>query len=88
MEFNSNEACQIKGGTHRPEVYTLDRIFDYNTDQETIFNEVAKETIDDVLNGFNGTLFAYGQSGSGKTFTMYGDDIYDAKIKGIIPRAM
>lgn len=29
--------------------------------------------IDDVLNGYNGTIFAYGPTGSGKTFTMYGD---------------
>ena len=38
--------------------------------------------------GYNGTIFAYGQSGSGKTYTMYGKDIYDENTKGIIPRVV
>jgi len=53
-----------------------------------MFSEVAQGTMDDVLAGYNGTIFTYGQSGSGKTFTMYGTDIYDEKTKGIIPRCM
>ena len=40
----------------------------------------------DDLWGYNGTIFAYGKSCSGKTFTIYGEDIYDDNIKGIIPR--
>jgi len=88
VQFNSKVSCSIVGSIHKKEVYTLDQIFDMNTDQETIFNDVAKETIDDVLNGYNGTIFTYGQSGSGKTYTMYGNDIYDEQSKGIIPRTM
>ena len=38
------------------------------------------------MEGYNGTIFAYGQSGSGKTYTMYGPDIFDDIYKGIIPR--
>ena len=38
--------------------------------------------------GYNGTIFAYGQSGSGKTYTMYGDNIFDNQKKGIIPRIL
>ena len=38
------------------------------------------------MEGYNGTIFAYGQSGSGKTYTMYGPDIFDDVYKGIIPR--
>ena len=38
------------------------------------------------MEGFNGTVFAYGQTSSGKTFTMQGPDIYDRNMKGIIPR--
>lgn len=44
-----------------------------STNQETIYTEIARNMIDDVLNGYNGTIFAYGPTGSGKTFTMYGD---------------
>ncbi len=42
----------------------------------------------DVLEGYNGTIFAYGQSGSGKTFTMFGPEKpYPDELKGVIPRA-
>ena len=48
---------------------------------------VGKETIDDIMEGYNGTIFAYGQTGSGKTYTMYGQDIFDEELMGIVPRA-
>lgn len=41
--------------------------------------------VSDVLQGYNGTIFAYGPTGSGKTFTMFGD-LNESKLKGIIPR--
>ena len=66
--------------------YTFDTIFDSETNQNEIYDLVGKEIVNDVLSGYNGTIFAYGQSGSGKTFTMYGNDIYDNNNRGIIPR--
>jgi kinesin family protein 5 len=39
-----------------------------------------------VLEGFNGTIFAYGQTSSGKTHTMQGPDIENLEMQGIIPR--
>ena len=42
--------------------------------------------MDDILNGYNGTVFAYGQTGAGKSYTMMGSDIDDVETKGIIPR--
>ena len=42
--------------------------------------------MDDILNGYNGTVFAYGQTGAGKSYTMMGADIDDSQSKGIIPR--
>jgi kinesin family protein 5 len=39
-----------------------------------------------VLEGFNGTIFAYGQTSSGKTHTMTGPSIEDVQTQGIIPR--
>jgi kinesin family protein 5 len=35
-----------------------------------VYNEAAKEIVKDVLSGYNGTIFAYGQTSSGKTHTM------------------
>ena len=43
--------------------------------------------IEDIMYGYNGTVFAYGQTGGGKTFTMYGEDIFDDTKMGLIPRA-
>lgn len=40
------------------------------------------------MRGYNATIFAYGQTSSGKTFTMEGKDLHDEKYKGIIPRVM
>ena len=42
--------------------------------------------MDDILNGYNGTVFAYGQTGAGKSYTMMGSDIDNSDTKGIIPR--
>ena len=38
------------------------------------------------MDGYNGTIFAYGQTSSGKTFTMTGPDVSDVENQGIIPR--
>lgn len=46
----------------------------------------VKPIIESVLDGFNGTILAYGQTSSGKTFTMQGPDIEDSELQGIIPR--
>lgn len=39
------------------------------------------------MNGYNGTVLCYGQTGAGKTYTMFGPE-FDKNIKGIIPRAI
>ena len=53
--------------------------------QADIFDYSIRSTVDDVLNGYNGTVFAYGQTGAGKSYTMMGD-MEDERSKGIIPR--
>lgn len=67
--------------------YSFDGIFDDKTAQEDIYNTVGKEIVKDVMKGYNGTIFAYGQSGSGKTFTMYGTaNTCNTTTSGLIPR--
>ncbi|GAB5360389.1 hypothetical protein AAMO2058_000623600 [Amorphochlora amoebiformis] len=61
------------------------KVFGPETTQEDIFETVAEPVIDSVLKGFNGTIFAYGQSGSGKTYSMTGAPA-SYKQRGIIPR--
>jgi hypothetical protein len=74
--------------THDNFFFTFDKVFDTNSTQAEVYQEIGKETIDEVLKGYNGTIFAYGQSGSGKTHTMYGADIHDEFLKGIVPRSV
>jgi hypothetical protein len=50
-----------------------------------VFGEVAYPIIENVLEGYNGTIFAYGQTGTGKTFTISGLP-KDPYLKGIMPR--
>lgn len=69
------------------ENFTLDHVFDTESNQHDVYNLVGKPVIEDVLNGYNGTIFAYGQTGSGKTHTMMGKSIFDDDQRGIIPRA-
>ncbi|KAG8855775.1 kinesin motor protein cin8 [Serendipita sp. 411] len=53
--------------------YPFDRVFGPAADQAMIYQEVVKPMLDEVLLGYNCTLFAYGQTGTGKTYTMQGD---------------
>lgn len=39
--------------------------------QSDIFDFSIKPTVDDILNGYNGTVFAYGQTGAGKSYSTY-----------------
>jgi DNA replication protein DnaC len=49
--------------------FGFDHIFGEETGQAEVFDTCAVGVIDTVLDGFNGTLFAYGQTGAGKTHT-------------------
>ena len=51
-------------------MYVFDKVFRPDATQEKVYNEAAKEIVKDVLSGYNGTIFAYGQTSSGKTHTM------------------
>ena len=67
-------------------IFKYDKIFTGEDQQNQVYENVGKRIVGDVMEGYNGTIFAYGQSGSGKTYTMYGPDIFDDIYKGIIPR--
>ncbi|CAG9772397.1 unnamed protein product [Ceutorhynchus assimilis] len=62
-------------------VFQYNKILDGNATQMDVYENVASSLVDKVLKGYNGTIFAYGQSGTGKTFTIFGDN----QSKGIIP---
>lgn len=55
-----------------PSAYTFDRVFRSDCSTNQVYEEGAKEVALQVVNGINATLFAYGQTSSGKTYTMSG----------------
>uniref|UniRef100_A0A8C2Z3W4 Kinesin-like protein n=1 Tax=Cyclopterus lumpus TaxID=8103 RepID=A0A8C2Z3W4_CYCLU len=65
--------------------FVFDQVFPTNTTQIQVYNTCAKQIVKDVLGGYNGTIFAYGQTSSGKTHTMEGN-LHDPQGMGIIPR--
>ena len=65
-------------------VCTFDRVFDWNCSQTEVFTDTALPIIHSTLEGYNGTIFAYGQTGTGKTHTMEGKD-EPPELRGIIP---
>eukprot|EP00347_Sterkiella_histriomuscorum_P009215 403342083 len=69
-----------------PKQFTFDSAFDWNSSQQAIYEDTSSSIISNVLEGYNGTIFAYGQTGTGKTHTMTGIED-DHKQRGIIPRA-
>lgn len=77
--------------------FTYDKVFPMAADQEQVYNSLVRPIVNDSILGYNCTIFAYGQTGTGKTYTMEGalralatapaaEDIL-APGAGIIPRA-
>ncbi|KAH8375487.1 hypothetical protein KR200_003162, partial [Drosophila serrata] len=75
--------------------FTFDRSFGPESKQCDVYSVVVSPLIEEVLNGYNCTVFAYGQTGTGKTHTMVGNECAELKSSweddsdiGIIPRAL
>lgn len=69
-----------------PKQFTYDRLFGVDAKQVDIYNDAARPIVNCVLEGYNGTIFAYGQTGTGKTFTMEGVRTVP-ELRGIIPNS-
>lgn len=83
---HTSESIEVQQ-EERVDSFTFDAIHGAESTQEEVFLDTAHSLIHDVLRGYNATIFAYGQTGTGKTFTMEGD-ITDPAMKGIIPRTV
>ncbi|GFN78132.1 kinesin-like protein [Plakobranchus ocellatus] len=80
LKFPTDESVNVGNKT-----FVYDKVLKPNVTQEHVYNVTAKPIVADVLSGYNGTIFAYGQTSSGKTHTMEG--VLDREnLKGIIPR--
>ena len=69
---------------YEKKTFNFDSVFDGNSRQDEIFNRVAHPVVSSVIEGYNGTIFSYGQTGTGKTFTMIGAG---GESQGIIPKS-
>ena len=61
-----------KGKKVKDQVFAFDRIFDDNAEQREVYEGTTKGLLDNVLDGYNATVFAYGATGCGKTHTITG----------------
>ncbi|XP_074586712.1 kinesin-like protein KIN-7J [Curcuma longa] len=84
--FNTTTIVFKNSGPERtlyPTSYTFDKVFGYDCTTQQVYVEGAKDVALSVVNGINASIFAYGQTSSGKTYTMTGitdyaiEDIYD-----------
>ena len=85
----STGQCSIANPKDRdapPKSFTFDGAYPGDATNEQLYLDIAFQLVESVTEGYNGTVFAYGQTGGGKTFTMQG--VGDpAAQRGIIPRA-
>jgi kinesin family protein 11 len=61
------------GNGAQKQVITFDKVFDVESEQEQIFQSTGQQMVKSFLEGYNCSLFAYGQTGAGKTHTMMGN---------------
>ncbi|KAJ9506936.1 hypothetical protein QJQ45_016507 [Haematococcus lacustris] len=66
--------------------FTFDHVYDQHCSQEDIYSRSAQHVVLSILQGYNAAIIAYGQTGTGKTFTMEGE--LAGPHRGIIPRTV
>lgn len=69
-----------------PKSFTFDSTFDENTQQKNFYDECCFNIVENVLEGYNCTIFAYGQTGCGKSWTMQGLQ-QPSDLRGVIPNS-
>lgn len=84
VQIQSESQCQVHHDGQNFD-FAFDRVFGPQSTQEMVFDYSLRQTVDDVLRGYNGTVLAYGQTGAGKSFTMMGPTL-SGELCGAIPR--
>ena len=69
---------------YAPQKFNFDRVYSIDDDSQLIYKEMCKDVVSSALEGYNGSIFMYGQTTSGKTFTMLGSP----NNPGILPCAL
>ncbi|XP_065186988.1 kinesin-like protein KIF3A [Sycon ciliatum] len=84
IEIGGSSAA--RHGDRQQRQFTFDTVFGPDSKQVNVYNLTARPIVNSVLEGYNGTIFAYGQTGTGKTYTMEGDR-RNPETCGIIPNS-
>ncbi|GFS78714.1 centromere-associated protein E [Nephila pilipes] len=80
--WNAKPPSTIYQKNSHSTIFNFDRVFEGQEENAIVYEEFCSPIVKSVIDGFNGTIFAYGQTSSGKTFTMLGDN--DKNVLGII----
>ena len=62
----------LRANRSRERQFVCDMVFDAKSTQQDVYEKTTKSLLPGVLNGYNATVFAYGATGAGKTYTMTG----------------
>lgn len=73
------------GKATAPRQFHYDKVFGMYSRQDEIFEQMIKPVVDEAMEGYNCTVFAYGPTGTGKTHTIEGN-VDDPDLRGLIPR--
>ncbi|KAH9127093.1 hypothetical protein AeMF1_002551 [Aphanomyces euteiches] len=68
--------------------FVVDQVFPGGATQEQVFHDVGVSLVDNLVAGINGSLFAYGQSASGKTHTLLGELTRESDERGVVVRML
>ena len=82
----ANNTVSVISERNNAKTFPFDYVYPMESTQREVYDQVAFPIVDSIFQGYNGTVFAYGQTGCGKTFTMMGI-VNDPNLKGIIPNA-
>eukprot|EP00803_Ostreobium_quekettii_P003901 evm.model.scf_1298.6 EVM.evm.TU.scf_1298.6 scf_1298:39133-44092(-) len=84
---------QNVAGKQSSRTFVFDKVFGPGANQAALYDQAVVPIVDEALQGFNCTIFAYGQTGTGKTYTMEGETSDNTgedlpREAGVIPRAI
>ena len=82
-----NETENKKKSKQSRQRFAFERVYGRDASQQELFEETVRPSIVSAIEGYNVTVFAYGQTGTGKTYTMEGH-MEDTEKAGIIPRSV
>ena len=69
--MDENGQLTSNPGQYVTHSFVFDHVYDQNSTQKQVYESTARTVVESSLQGYNATIFAYGQTGTGKTYTMY-----------------